>query len=639
MSIFDILGISSAPTGPVTMTGQVGTKNGTKYQWSDGVLTWDPFRTDVQVAPPPGPTYTATPVPGATYSGIYGWVGPDGKPLTQAQLTRPDGTHWINTTTGGGPGSGGSTVTGGQWGTSDTAGGLFGMGGGFLGLGDVQAALPVIAAIAAGTGGLDSLLSTPTTVADTAAPAVIDSAGNLIGGELANGVATSTPVLSGSTATGLLSSAAAAPAVIDASGNLIGGTVAPGAVGSAATDASLASTAGAATGAAATTPALAGGAITDTAGQGAGAAITSGSATGATAATGGLLSGAGTSAATTGAGMTLADLLSGKTSLTDALGSIPLDKLLSGGLTAAGSAANADAAKAAAQTQADAIIKAAQIAADAAKFKPVGVTTGFGSSKFGYDANGNLTSAGYELTPEMKAQRDALIGTSSGLLGQFQGSQAATAPMADAAQRAMTLGQGYLNTDPKAQAAQYYADQMKLLEPGRADALAQLQAQMQAQGRGGFAIGGGVGGMGAANPQLQALYNAQLQQSNQLAANATQGGMDYAKFGAGLVGTGGDLLSSMYGTQSASFNPYATALKGAQTVEGLGQNAMDMGLQTGSAVTAANAKAGGLLSSGMTSAASTMAPANAYSPWGALLSGAGSTMSAYKFDPMTGKAL
>jgi hypothetical protein len=343
--------------------------------------------------------------------------------------------------------------------------------------------------------------------------------------------------------------------------------------------------------------------------------------------------GSGLTGLTTGIGSNLGNLTSGVSNglsnLSSNLGNILTQNgLLSTAATTAGAALNAQAAKDAAQAQADAQIRAAQIAADAAKFKPVGVTTGFGSSQFGFDANGNLTSAGYNLTPEMKAQRDALIGASTGMMGQFTGSQAATAPMADAAQRAMSLGQGYLNTDPQAQAAKYYADQMRLLEPGRADALAQLQAQMQAQGRGGFAIGGGVGGQGAANPQLQALYNAQLQQNNQLAAQATQGGMDYAKFGAGMVGTGGDLLSSMYGTQTAAFNPYKTALGGAQTVEGLGQNALNLGIDMGKTATTASANAGQLLGSGMSNAASTIGSTaqQVGSNWGNLLQGVGTNM-------------
>ena len=332
--------------------------------------------------------------------------------------------------------------------------------------------------------------------------------------------------------------------------------------------------------------------------------------------------------ALTGAGAATAG---GSTLANSIIPGISNGQLLTGGLNIAGGLVQGQAASNAAQTQADAQIRAAQIAADAAKFKPVGVTTGFGSSQFGYDANGNLTSAGYNLTPEMKAQRDALIAQSTGLMGQFQGAQAATAPMGTAAQRAMQLGQGYLNTDPQAQAAKYLADQQGLLAPGRADALAQLQAQMQAQGRGGFAIGGGVNGQGAANPQLQALYNAQLQQDAQLAANATQGGMDYAKFGTGMVDTGGDLLSSMYGTQTNAFNPYKTALGGAQTVEGLGQNALTQGISLGSTNTAANAAAGSLLSQGMTNAANTMAPANAYSPWANVLGGSANLLSQYKF--------
>jgi hypothetical protein len=200
--------------------------------------------------------------------------------------------------------------------------------------------------------------------------------------------------------------------------------------------------------------------------------------------------------------------------------------------------------------------------------------------------------------------------------------------------------------------------------------MAALQAQMQAQGRGGFAMGGGVGGQGAANPQLQALLNAQMQQNTQLSANATQGGMDYAnfgtnmvgsgntllnnmyntqanaynpyntamntaentsKYGSGMMGTGSDLLNSMYGTQTAAYNPYNKALAGAQTVEGLGQNALQMGMSMGSTATAANAQSGLLTANGINNAANTVAPTNAYSGWGALLSGLGLSTSGYKF--------
>jgi hypothetical protein len=152
-------------------------------------------------------------------------------------------------------------------------------------------------------------------------------------------------------------------------------------------------------------------------------------------------------------------------------------------------------------------------------------------------------------------------------------------------------------------------------------------------------MGGGVGGQGAANPQLQAMLNAQMQQNTQLSANATQGGMDYAKFGAGVMGTGSDMLNAMYDTQSRAYDPWKAALGGAQTVEGLGQNALTMGMNMGNTTTAANARSGLLSGQGVSDAATTVAPSNAYSPWGSLLSGVGATTQQYKFDPMTGKAL
>jgi hypothetical protein len=226
------------------------------------------------------------------------------------------------------------------------------------------------------------------------------------------------------------------------------------------------------------------------------------------------------------------------------------------------------------------------------------------------------------------------------MLTQYQGAQAATAPMGDAAQRMMSLGNQYLATDPQAQAQKYMADQLALLSAGRNTDMANLQAKMQAQGRGGLAIGGGDG-MFASNPQLQALLNAQRQQDLGLAAQATQGGMDYAKFGSAMVGGGGDMMNSMYGTQQAAFSPYSTALGGATNIEGLGQNALDMGINLGKTATAANSSAGSLLGQGMANAAQTVGTQaqQAGSPWGNLLQGAAQSAQQYVFNPFTGVRL
>lgn len=312
-------------------------------------------------------------------------------------------------------------------------------------------------------------------------------------------------------------------------------------------------------------------------------------------------------------------------------GSFDIGRMIQMGAGLAGSYLNNQAAADAATKQADAQIRAAQIAADAAKFRPVGVTTNFGSSNFGYDANGNLTSAGYNLDPRLKAQQDQLMQHSGGLLSQYTGAQAATQGMGTAAQRAMMLGNQYLATDPQQQAAKYLQDQQGLLAPGRAQEFANLQAQNAAQGRTGFAMGGGVNGQLAANPEMQAYWNARMQQDAQLAANATQGGMDYAKFGLGTVGSGGDLLSSMYGVQSGAARPYTTALGTANTIEGMGQNALDMGTSIGAKTSTGAAQAGMLTAQGMTNAAATMAPSNAYSPWGALLTGGANALQNYNF--------
>ena len=328
----------------------------------------------------------------------------------------------------------------------------------------------------------------------------------------------------------------------------------------------------------------------------------------------------------------LSDPASSAAKLLKSLGAVKADgsinpSILSGLLSAGGGILSGNAATDAAETAANAQLEAARIAADAAKFKPVGVTTRFGQSNFTKDAQGNVTSAGYTMPADIKAMQDSLIGAAPGMLGQFTGSQAATAPMGTAAQRAMNLGQGYLNADPLAQAQKFYDDQQKIMATGRArDQAGALTGEFN-RGTYGLATGA-TGMMGAANPRLEAMYNAQRQQDLQAAANATQGGMDYAKFGAGLVGTGGNMLRDMYGTQTAAYSPFATAMTGAQNIEGLGQNALDMSINIGK--TASPAQAGSLLGQGMLGAAQTMQQANQYSPWGTALMNAGNAMGTYQ---------
>ena len=281
--------------------------------------------------------------------------------------------------------------------------------------------------------------------------------------------------------------------------------------------------------------------------------------------------------------------------------------------------ANSDAA----QTSANAQLEAARIAAEAAKFRPVGVSTRFGDAQWVRDAQGNVTSVNYGLKPDIKAQQDSLIAGANQMLPQYQGSLAATQPMSDASQRMMSLGNQYLATDPQAQAAKYLSEQQALLAPYRERERLALENRLLSQGRLGLATGGTSTGLQAANPEMEALRNAQMMQDLGLAAQATQGGMDYAKFGSALVGSGGDMLKNMYGTQAASLQPWQAGMQGAQYLEGLGQQPVTMGADL-SKVTS-NAAAGNLLAQGMLGAAQTRQAA-AYSPFGTALMAGGNAL-------------
>jgi len=163
---------------------------------------------------------------------------------------------------------------------------------------------------------------------------------------------------------------------------------------------------------------------------------------------------------------------------------------ISGGLALAGGLFGGNSAKKAAQAQADAQVKAAQIAADEARFRPVGVTTRFGQSQFQTDpTTGRVTGAGYTLTPEMKAMQDRFLGLAGQGLTQAEQAQQQFAPLQGAAQGLFGLGQQYLAQSPEEAAQQYMASQQNLLAPSRERQYGQLQNQLFQTGRGGLSVG------------------------------------------------------------------------------------------------------------------------------------------------------
>lgn len=281
----------------------------------------------------------------------------------------------------------------------------------------------------------------------------------------------------------------------------------------------------------------------------------------------------------------------------------------------------------AAQQQAAAQAAAAKFAAEEARFRPVGVTTRFGQSQFQTDANGRVSGAGYTLDPAFRAYQDRFMGLAGGGLSQAEMAQQQFAPLQGAAQGLFGLGQQYLAQSPQAAAEQYMAGQQNLLAPSRERQFAQLQNQLFQTGRGGLAVGatgarpGGGAGLGAASPEMEAYYNAVAQQDAGLAAQAMQAGQQQTAFGAGLFGTGGNLLTQGYQGQTTALGPYEAYLQQMKALEGLGQQPLDIGINIG-AKGQSTAGANALYQGGM-AAAQTTAGANAYNPYAQILTQAG----------------
>lgn len=235
----------------------------------------------------------------------------------------------------------------------------------------------------------------------------------------------------------------------------------------------------------------------------------------------------------------------------------------------------------AAKSAANAQLESARIAADAAQFRPYGVTTGFGKSFF----DTSTQQAGYELDPRLTAFRDQLYGLSASTLDQLAA------------------------TSPEAEAERYVGQQMGLLAPTRqAEDIAARQAAL-GSGRIGLGVSAGsVGGgdaTGLVNPDDFARQLARERINAQIAAEGTQYGQNMIDK---LISRGTGLFSSGAG------------------VEQLGMGALTTGADIGkTGVQAGSAQAQALLQGGMGAAqanlAAGLAGANMLQRGGLALSG------------------
>jgi hypothetical protein len=302
--------------------------------------------------------------------------------------------------------------------------------------------------------------------------------------------------------------------------------------------------------------------------------------------------------------------------------------LVTAGVSAAGglltNQANVEAARISAQAMRD----AAATAAEAQKFRPVGVTTRFGASQFGFDpTTGQLTSAGYTVNPELKAMQDRIMALSGQGLTEAEQAAGRYAPLTAGAQGLFGLGQQYLAQSPEQVAADYMARQQNLLAPSRERQLAQLQNQLFQTGRGGLSVGGtgmrpgGGQGLRASSPEMEAYYNALAQQDAALAAQATQAGQQQVQFGAGLLGSGANLLGSYTQGLTGAYSPFSTGIGVGSSLESLGQAPLDIGAQLGGRSAQAGANVGQTLLQGGLLGARTTQAASGVSPFGTALTG------------------
>jgi hypothetical protein len=346
---------------------------------------------------------------------------------------------------------------------------------------------------------------------------------------------------------------------------------------------------------------------------------------------------------------------------------------IGGGLISGSKAADA------AKGQAEALRAAADRASAMAQFNPYGMTTNFGTSTFA-DGRG-----GYQLSPQLQAIQNRLFGsigsapqrtttqtpqlptgysltdtnpmqprlsvqpkegfqwaygpsgdrievpmvsaTTESVSGGYSPEEfmQQVSPLSGGAASLFNLGQQYLAKSPEQAAQDYMTQQQGLLAPSRAADLARLQTTNFGRGTGGLGVQTGTGGA-PSNPLAQALFNAQSRQDLELAARADEAGMARAKFGAGLFGTGGDILGQIPKLTTAGYGPLEAQLGLLGTTEKLGQQPFMLSQDLANQYAQAGARAGQLYLQPQAAAANAYSQYQGYSPIGTALSGAGSAM-------------
>jgi len=242
--------------------------------------------------------------------------------------------------------------------------------------------------------------------------------------------------------------------------------------------------------------------------------------------------------------------------------------------------------------QAAAQQEAARLAAEEARFRPVGITTRFGSATPQFD-QGRLSGYTYQASPEVSALQQQLSRIYGGSLEQAERAAGYQPQFEQAAQGLFGLGQQYMPQSKE----QLVAEQMALLRPYDIEEEQRLAAGVFGRGRGGLSVGAG------GQPELQALAEARARRNAQIAASAPEMLASRAGQAANMYTQAAGLLGSGYGTQTAALAPFQSQFQTQQGLEQAAQGPMNIGTSLGAQQSTAGAVAGQIQQSGANAAA------------------------------------
>jgi YD repeat-containing protein len=249
--------------------------------------------------------------------------------------------------------------------------------------------------------------------------------------------------------------------------------------------------------------------------------------------------------------------------------------------------------------------RAQEAAGKVPEFRPVTVTSSFGTPQYTYDESGRLTNVGSTAAPWMAA----LQSQGQGMAGQYlnlqqqalanQQGQTASGQAFNAATGLYGLaGQALPQSYDVTQATQdYYNRMQQMVAPDRERQLASTRQSLFNRGRQGLATGATqAGGMQATNPEMAAYYNAIAQQDLNLANQSEQQAIANLaarqQMGLGLlsgagqqVATGGNALNQYYSNITAAQSPYTTGMSQLSSLENMINQPVTLGMQYGGNVT------------------------------------------------------